>query len=328
MCGFESHPGHSSNPLPPALFYRDDMPRSGWSQFPGADPQAGWVPSPGGWQAPPGARAGKDWVPQGGATERLDRMPAWARIWSHAPFRAMGSFESWLWDHGGYDVEGAEATAGRERRDAVWSAQHQAMLEALDAGEIWPSPRLETETFDVVDVDKCSAFAVVVTAQLDDTDGGPLLGATVFEREDGRWMDRGGSAFGSGADPLDGRPSEPLIVGGHGWLSAEVRGGPGICHATIRCGVGAARVVIERPVDRRIANVARGSGWLGAVWREGEEPTIRAFDAAGHEAGVLWPADLVVDHRAPPNPRRRRPRASRPVLFSSQDRQPKRWRRR
>src|ERR1700686_2680546 len=88
-------------------------------------------------------RAGRDWVPEGGAGERLDRMPRWVRLWSKDPLRSIGDFDGWLWDHGGYDVEGPEAVAKRERRDARFAveetARHSAMVAALEGTGPWPT---------------------------------------------------------------------------------------------------------------------------------------------------------------------------------------------
>jgi hypothetical protein len=48
-------------------------------------------------------------------------------------------------------------------------------------------------------------------------------------------------------------------------------------------------VVVDRPSDRRFADVKVGSGWISIVWPEGSEPRVTALGAAGEELDYLDP---------------------------------------
>jgi hypothetical protein len=61
------------------------------------------VPSPGGWVPPPGSRPGWQWAPPDGLVPRLDRVPAWVRLWYRTPF-ADRYAHAWMWEHGGWDT--------------------------------------------------------------------------------------------------------------------------------------------------------------------------------------------------------------------------------
>ena len=61
------------------------------------------VPSPGGWAAPSGTLPAWDWLPPGGAVPRVERFPAWVRLWSRTPFAGRYAYV-WMWHHGGWDV--------------------------------------------------------------------------------------------------------------------------------------------------------------------------------------------------------------------------------
>ncbi|MGY1855886.1 hypothetical protein [Modestobacter sp. SYSU DS0290] len=60
--------------------------------------------SPGPWSAPPGVLPGWDWLPPDhGVRRRLDRVPAWVRLWYRTPFVDRYA-HAWMWHHGGWDV--------------------------------------------------------------------------------------------------------------------------------------------------------------------------------------------------------------------------------
>jgi hypothetical protein len=128
-------------------------------------------------------------------------MPWWVRLWSRAPLRAFGRFEGWLWDHGGYDVEGPEATAERERRAALYQAQEAVIRGSLDNPGPWPAfTTVRTQNVEVIDVDRYGGFAVVIAAVEDDVLGdGLMLHATVFRKEKDGWRSRGGGGKGGRA---------------------------------------------------------------------------------------------------------------------------------
>lgn len=262
--------------------------------------EPGWVPSPGRWTAPERARAGKDWFPSGGAIERLDRMPWWVRAWSRSPLRALGRFEDRLWDHGGYDVEGPEATAERERMNARDEAFDSMLEAALYADGPWPAARtVRTQDVEVIDVDRYDDLAVVTAAIADDSTGdGPLLVESVFRWEKGRWRSLGGWGSGSGSDPLLerqkwGDPEHSLQIIG---LGSNSPGGKErrrvVCHATVLCAPAVNSVTVERPTSHRRADVSEGPGWIGIIWPQGSEPRVTALDAASEQIGVLRPEEF------------------------------------
>jgi hypothetical protein len=206
-----------------------------------------------------------------------------------------------LWTHGGYDVEGAEATAERERRTARYDAQHAVIRSALDQPGPWPTTVVtRTEPVKPVDVDRYGDFALVVAAIDEDADTGrPTLQVRAFKRVADGWEFCGGSGSGSGSDPLDARSSSKmsgtaLMSGGSGWSALEDgRGKPhGLCHATVLCGSDVVAVTVDRSGDIRRADVSSGPGWLGIVWPEGFEPAVRAFGAAGDEVSALGPEEF------------------------------------
>ena len=59
--------------------------------------------SPAGWPVPGGVLPGWNWVPPSGIRERLDRVPAWVRLWYRTPFADRYAY-AWMWRHGGWDV--------------------------------------------------------------------------------------------------------------------------------------------------------------------------------------------------------------------------------
>ena len=61
------------------------------------------APSPAGWQPPDGARPAWSWTPPCGLTPRLDRVPAWVRLWYKTPLVDRYA-HAWMWEHGGWDV--------------------------------------------------------------------------------------------------------------------------------------------------------------------------------------------------------------------------------
>jgi len=61
------------------------------------------MPSPGRWQVPPGVRPAWNWIPPGGIRPRLERVPAWVRLWYRAPVADRYAY-GWMWRHGGWDV--------------------------------------------------------------------------------------------------------------------------------------------------------------------------------------------------------------------------------
>lgn len=67
----------------------------------------GQVPSPGGWRPPPGARPGWNWIPRSGASQRLEGIPFWLRLWIRVPVVDRFAFPR-LWDRGGYWVHPPE----------------------------------------------------------------------------------------------------------------------------------------------------------------------------------------------------------------------------
>lgn len=61
------------------------------------------VPSPGGWAAPSGTLPAWNWPPPNGAAPRVERCPAWVRLWYRTPFIDRYAYD-WMWHHGGWDV--------------------------------------------------------------------------------------------------------------------------------------------------------------------------------------------------------------------------------
>ena len=61
------------------------------------------VPSPGGWRPPPGSRPAWQWTPPDGLRARLERVPAWVRLWYKTPLVDRYAC-TWMWHHGGWDV--------------------------------------------------------------------------------------------------------------------------------------------------------------------------------------------------------------------------------
>gem|GEM_PF-5135322 len=273
-----------------------------------------WLPSPADWEAPEGLRAGKDWVPPGGARERLDRMPGWVRAWSRFPLRPIGRFEAWLWEHGGYDVEGARATEEREGRSAAYEALEAVIRPALDHAGPWPAATtVRRQNVEILDVDQYKGFAVVLSAVAEDVGGhGPMLRTSLFRRIDTGWRSQGGGGSGWGSDPLLNRqrwrPSAPnLSVSGTGRRAIGVkRRSTGVCHATVLCSPAVSTVIVDRPGDRRTADVSKGSGWIGMVWPEGFEPTVAALDEDGIEVGAVAASQLQYKRGRPAMILRRR----------------------
>ncbi len=220
-------------------------------------------------------------------------MPWRVRVWSRPPLRALGRFEEWLWEHGGYDVEGPEAVAQRERMTARDEALDAALRAALDDGGPWPArTTVRTQDVEVLDVDRYDDLALVTAAIADVvTDDRPLLVDKVFRREEGLWQSRGGSGSGSGSDPLLARrewqePDQPLRLAGLGWYSrGDKRRSKPVCHGTLACSPLVTTVIVERPGNHREADVSEGAGWIGMVWRQGSEPRVTAFDAEGNQIG-------------------------------------------
>ena len=274
----------------------------------------GCPPQPTGWPQKD-CEPGKDWVPPGGARERLDRMPWWVRAWSRFPLRPIGRFEAWLWEHGGYDVEGPRATAERERRSAAYEALDAVIRPALDEAGRWPAATtVRRQNVEILDVDQYNGFAVVVSAVEEDVGGhGPMLRTSVFHRAESGWRSQGAGGSGWGSDPLLNRqrwrtPAPTLSVSGTGWRALEAkRRATGVCHATVLCSPAVTTVIVNRPGDSRTADVSKGSGWIGMVWPEGSEPTVTALDADGIEVGAVAASQLQYKRGRPLIvPRRRR----------------------
>ncbi len=61
------------------------------------------IPSPGGWAAPSGTLPAWNWLPPEGVVPRVERCPAWVRLWYKTPF-ADRYAHAWMWHHGGWDV--------------------------------------------------------------------------------------------------------------------------------------------------------------------------------------------------------------------------------
>jgi hypothetical protein len=61
------------------------------------------APSPGGWRPPAGSRPAWQWTPPDGLRERLERVPAWVRLWYKTPFVDRYAC-TWMWQHGGWDM--------------------------------------------------------------------------------------------------------------------------------------------------------------------------------------------------------------------------------
>lgn len=94
--------------------------------------ERGWVPSPGDWSPPKetgGEGLGAPRRCRGEA--RPDALVGPGVVTD--PVAGVRPFEEWLWDHGGYDVEGPEATAERERRAALDHAQEKVIRGSLDS---------------------------------------------------------------------------------------------------------------------------------------------------------------------------------------------------
>lgn len=66
------------------------------------------VPSPGGWSPPDGVLPAWNWLPPPGVEPRMDRVPAWVRLWYGTPLVDRYA-HAWLWHQGGYDVVPPEA---------------------------------------------------------------------------------------------------------------------------------------------------------------------------------------------------------------------------
>jgi hypothetical protein len=61
------------------------------------------IPSPGGWRPPDNVLPAWSWAPPEGIRARLDRVPAWVRLWHAIPLLDRYA-QAWMWEHGGYDV--------------------------------------------------------------------------------------------------------------------------------------------------------------------------------------------------------------------------------
>lgn len=61
------------------------------------------VPSPGGWRPPMGRIPGWNWLPAEGIRPRLDRAPAWVRVWVRIPLVDRFAY-GWMWHNGMWDV--------------------------------------------------------------------------------------------------------------------------------------------------------------------------------------------------------------------------------
>lgn len=61
------------------------------------------VPSPAGWRPPDGVIPAWSWAPPDGLRPRLDRVPAWVRLWYRTPLVDRYA-HGWMWEHGGWDV--------------------------------------------------------------------------------------------------------------------------------------------------------------------------------------------------------------------------------
>ena len=255
-------------------------------------PERGWVPSPGQWTAPEGKRAGKDWIPPGGAVERLDRMAWWVRAWSRPLLRAVGLFEEWLWEHGGYDVEGPDATLERERLSARYKVQDALMKAALDHPGPWPvQSTVRTQNVEVLDVDRYKDLAVVTAAIAEDPNGdGPVLNANIFRWEEGGSRALGGGGSRSGPDPLLARQewrenNQAIRVSSKGWHGPRERGGStSTCDATLLCSPAVSSLTVERPSDVVWSTSPRdraGSGSFGprALSRESPLSTLPAWSS-------------------------------------------------
>jgi hypothetical protein len=170
-----------------------------------------------------------------------------------------------------------------------------ALQAAIDDDGPWPArTTVRTQDVEVVDVDRYDDLALVTAAIADGgSDDGPLLVENVFRREEGIWRGLGGWGSGSGSDPLLARrewrePEQSLRLSGLGRHSpGGKRRSRGVCHATLSCSLAVSSVIVERPGKRREADVSEGAGWIGVVWPDGSEPTVSAFDTAGHQIGVL-----------------------------------------
>jgi hypothetical protein len=212
----------------------------------------------------------------------------------------------WLWQHGGYDVEGPDATLERERLTAQYEAQDTVIKAALDRPGPWPmSSTVRTQNVEIVDVDRYDDLAVVTAAVAEAPGGhGPTLRASVFRWEDGTWKWLGGGGVGSRSDPLfarqeSGDNDRGLRVASKGWHGPRQRGGfKPACDAMLWCSPAVSSVRVDRPSHRRVADVGTGPGWIGIVWPEGSEPSVSAFDAAAKQVAVLAPDDLRYNSRS------------------------------
>jgi hypothetical protein len=233
-------------------------------------------------------------------------MPWWVRAWSQPPLRALGRFEEWLWEHGGYDVEGPDVTVERERLTARYEIQDAVIEAALDGPGPWPvSSTVRTQDVEVVDVDRYERRAVVIAAIAEDSHGdGATLNAAVFRREEGTWRWLGGGGIGWARDPLLvrqewGDNDHHLKVPSKGWHAPlGKRGSKPACDATLLCSPAVSSLTVNRPGGRRIVDVSTGPGWIGIVWPEASEPSVTAFDAGGNQVAVLEPEDLRYSTRS------------------------------
>jgi len=150
---------------------------------------------------------------------------------------------------------------------------------ALNEDRTWPTTKNEpTKRFEPLDVDRYNDRAVVLGLFRGLTSG---FHSDIFVRREGRWDYRAGGGGGSDAFrvrwQVGPHPSAPLQARTKGWILG------GLCHAAILCMPEVHTVTIERPQGLRRADVSRGPGWIGIVWPEGDEPTVRAFGSNGLE---------------------------------------------
>lgn len=171
-------------------------------------------------------------------------------------------------------------------------AEWAAMRQALDLPGPWPSrATAPTHDVEVLDVDRYDGWGVVLAFCARDA----ALWAQVARDDDG-WRSVCGGG-GPRPDPFSegrGRPNGgPVLVRAGGGRCHPGPRWPAqtqtVCWAEILCSPAVATVVVDRPSDRRFADVAAGPGWVAVVWPEGAEPLVTALGADGEELDYLDP---------------------------------------
>lgn len=252
------------------------------------------VPDPREWTSSPGPWPGRERSSSpGDARLRLDRVPAWARMWWRSRV-AQRRARQWLWQHGGYDVE--------VLRHPMWRPLSGVDGRRAALGDPGPWPRPAVPRGDVpvaVDVDRYRDLALVVTLVPEPTRAAVGIAVDVFTGAPA-WRYQGGSLSSLRRDRAAAAVGDGLVLRSRGWSSAgDSR--TEINHALVECGSSVRTVIVERGGEERGFAVPAAGCLFGLVWPEGVTPLVRALDASGGSLGKL---DIP-----PPAGRSTRPRA-------------------